>query len=138
MSRISPADLVPQLRPRTAALGGAAAGVVAGLGETLGKALGDAMKSRRPVASSASTGGRVAEATGTALQAAAGQLKYVAGETVMVGAWAGALGGVIYYGLLRPAQRERVRSTLQSVVEQVRALRVQLRAGTEDYASRPK
>jgi len=127
-------DYVPQLGTQTAALGGAAAGVLASVGEVMGQALSDTVKRRALGRRGRGRTTRVADVTGSALQAAGTQLKYVAGETAMIGAWAGALGAVAYFGLLRPSQRKRVRAAFGTVVGQARQLVGDLRATEEDHA----
>ncbi len=68
-----------------------------------------------------------------ALQKAGDQTKYVATESMMVGVWATLLGATIYFALLSPEQRERVKSFFGNVVAQVQDVMSGFQGGAEDY-----
>jgi hypothetical protein len=71
----------------------------------------------------------------TALQAAGHQTKYVAGESMMVGFWATALGATLYFALLTKEQRTRVKSFFSNIVSQVRDIASGMQSESEEYQS---
>lgn len=137
LGKTARSNAAPQFNRQTAAIGTAAAGVVGGLGQAMGKTLGNTMRRRAPTMRPAQTGDRILMATSGVMRSAGSQLKYVAGESAMIGLWAGALGGVVYFGLLDTEQRARVRRTLRTIGAQARELIADLRADEPDYATGP-
>lgn len=114
-------DLVPQLEERTGTAAGVLSGALAAGLQSLSHSLGDLMGRRRtPAAKRVS--GRVAHRSGELAQQAGSQAKYVVGESTMIVVWAGAAGAVVYYGLLSPAKRERVRGFVTGAYSEVREL----------------
>lgn len=67
------------------------------------------------------------------LQSAGHQTKYVAGESFMVGFWTAALGTTVYFALLTPEQRSRIKGFLSNVISQIRDVAGGYRADSEEY-----
>lgn len=114
-------DLVPQIEERTGVAAGVLSGALAAGMQSLSHSLGDLMGRRRAPAAKR-VGGRVAHRSGALAQQAGSQAKYVAGESTMIVIWAGAAGAVVYYGLLSPAKRERVRGFVTGAYSEIREL----------------
>lgn len=124
------ADLTQTARkdygPEVSARAGDAAGLLAGTAATaaheLGKWVSDvsgqrnSKKVKKQAKRRISRGANRAEG---ALKSAGQQSMHAAGESLRIVFWASALGVTIYYLLLAPKQRERVRSFLDGVVAQV-------------------
>lgn len=103
-----------------AALAGAGAAIT-GATEALSHRLSEALnrptpsrteRARRTVTD---TGSRVLERTGS-------KMTYVAGESAMIVGWTAALGAVVYFGLLSPDQRTRLRGAVSRAFGQIREM----------------
>ena len=115
---------VPTVResaPEFGAKAGAAAGLVAGTAASAAQALGK----RASAATSGKPSGNVqkaASSVGGAIGQAGSQTKYAVTQTVLIFFWLGALGSVIYYAILSPSQREKVRNFLNGAADQLQGV----------------
>ncbi len=71
----------------------------------------------------------------SAMQAAGSQAKYVAGESMMLGFWAGMLGATIYFALLSRDQRERVKGFFSNACSQIQDVISGFQSGDEEFQS---
>lgn len=65
---------------------------------------------------------KVAGQSADAARRAGSQVKHATGETAMIVCWSGALGAVVYYGLLSPERRQQMGDMLSRAYHQVRDL----------------
>lgn len=101
----------------------AASGVVAGALSTGAHWLNQRMNEvELPSAPSKRMPSKVAGQSADAVRRAGSQVKHATGDTAMIVCWSGALGAVVYYGLLTPARRQQMGDMLSRAYHQVRDL----------------
>ncbi|MDI3342019.1 MAG: hypothetical protein QJR03_15970 [Sphaerobacter sp.] len=121
VSQSARAQYLPHLSARASAMTGAAAGALAGAAQTLGARTRTLAPRRRRGAP------RMAERGRATLQRAGTRALSAATETVLIAFWASALGAVVYFGLLNPEQRARVRRAVASWYCSVRSFVAEFR-----------
>lgn len=111
----SAAPTVKETAPELGAKAGAAAGLVAGTAASAAQAL-----SKRASNKKTKRGlNRAGKSVEQALSSAGQQSSYVVTQSFLIVFWLGALGTAVYYALLSPQQREKVRNFLMGAATQI-------------------
>ncbi|HET7035711.1 MAG TPA: hypothetical protein VFI42_08545 [Thermomicrobiaceae bacterium] len=106
---------VKETAPELGAKAGAAAGLMAGTAASAAQALSKRATNKKTKRSL----NRAGKSVGQAVSSAGHQTSYVATQSFLVVFWLGALGTVVYYALLSPQQREKVRNFLMGAATQI-------------------
>ncbi len=118
LSKNARRDYGPEVSTKANALAGIlAAGATTGVQMLRDRA--EELSSQKPTKSVSKKANRGVDKATSALQAAGGQAKYVASETMMLGFWAAILGATIYFALLTKSQRERVKGFFVNAFSQI-------------------
>lgn len=119
----------PAVSSKAAAASGAAIGALSAGARWLGQRMNDV---ELPGASSKSLPSKVASQSADAARRAGSQVTYATRETAMIVCWSGALGAVVYYGLMSPERRKQAGEAVSRAYHQVRDLISDLQGDEDD------
>ena len=127
-------EYVPRITTRLGEATGTVAGATAGVAQVVGKQIGQRRSELpQPRGGVRGTINQSAERAGAALGRAGRQTGHVLGQAGLIVTWSAALGAIVYYGLLRPEQRERVRAFLSGTVSQTMGVMQDFRTEPSEF-----
>ncbi|HLI51387.1 MAG TPA: hypothetical protein VKU87_06295 [Thermomicrobiaceae bacterium] len=110
---------VPVISNKAAAAGGFVAGAISTGAHWLSRRMNEM---ELPSAPSKSLPSKVAGQSADVAKRTAGQVTHATRETAMIICWSGALGAVVYYGLMSPERRKQASEAVSRAYHQVRDL----------------
>jgi hypothetical protein len=131
-------DVAPELSTKAGAAAGLVAGTAVTAAQSLGKRVGEmsSSKPKKRVRAVRKRQASIQNRAGKAVGYAGQQTKHAIVETSLIFFWGAALGSVVYYALLSPSQRERVRGFFAGAMSQIRDVMSDFQGDDAEFGSR--